>query len=223
MIRQDYILRLVQEMVQVLARVVFLKSRREYEQAMREINEALRALDGTDGQGTSALLPEEWIALCQKHESGASGLTIATADLLRFKGELLSEQGRLAEAHDSRVAALALFLEAILAGQTFVSVELLEKVERLVEETADGPRTTAVWLRLVHYFEARDKLALAEDALFAWLESGDVNAIAEGFSFYDRLLTKTDAELERGGLPRNEVEQGRVDLQRLADSKHQLP
>lgn len=216
MIRRDYILRSVQEMVQVLTRAVFLTSRREYEQALSEINQALRALEGNQRQPT--LSPEEWIVLCQKHEPSAPGLMMATADLLCLQGDLLARQGHFSESQSSRTAALTLFLEAILTGQTFVSAELLDKVEHLVEDTSEGPRTAALWLRLIRYFEAREQFALAEDAVFGWLETRDAHAITEGFSFYERLLAKSDDDLERGGLPRHEVEQGREDLKRIHNS-----
>ena len=215
MIRQDYILRLVQEMVQLLARVVFLKSRREYEEALREINQALRQLGASDGDQPIPSV-EDWLALCAKHEPTASGLTNATAELLREQGELLALQEKAADSRRSRTAALALFLESILNGRTFVSEELLQKVERLVIETSDGPRPSAVWLRLVHYFEARSRYGLAEDALFAWVAEGDAQARQEGAAFYERRMAEDDDALQAGGLPRPEVIQGRAELSRIA-------
>jgi Family of unknown function (DUF6483) len=214
MIRRDYILRMVQEMVQLLARVVFLKSRREYEQALHEINRALRQLNSSSDQSGSPLEPEEWVALCRKHDHDKSGLMMATAELLRQEGELLALQERRAESQRSRITALTLFLEAILTGETFISTELLDKVEQLADETAEAERPPALWLRLVRYFEAREQFALAEDAVFGWVETGDPNAKAEGLSFYERLLAKNDFDLSRSGLPRSEVEQGRDDLRR---------
>jgi Family of unknown function (DUF6483) len=215
MIRQDYILRLVQEMVQLLARVVFLKTRREYEEALREINQALRQLGAPDGDQPIPSV-DDWLALCGKHEVTASGLTNATAELLREQGEVLALQGKAADSRRSRTAALALFLESILNGRTFVSEELLQKVERLVIETADGPRPSSVWLRLVHYFEARGRYGLSEDALFAWLADGEEMARREGAAFYERRMAEDDAALEAGGLPRPEVIQGRAEFSRIA-------
>jgi hypothetical protein len=214
MIRRDYILRMVQEMVQLLARVVFLKSRREYEEALREINLALRQV-GASGDDDSVPTEDEWLALCRKHEATASGLTLATADLLREQGEVLALQGKSGESRRSRLAALTLFLEAILTGGTFVSEELLAKVEHLIAETADGPRPSAVWLRLVRYLEARVRYGQAEDTLFEWAKSGDGQAKTEGAAFYERRLAEDDAALEAGGLPRAEVLEGQREFGRI--------
>jgi hypothetical protein len=211
MIRRDYILRMVQEMVQMLARVMFLKSRREYDQALSEINQALRQL-GAEVGGQASLSVEDWIALCRKHEPSAAGLMMATADLLREQGEVLTLQEKPAEGHCSRVASLTLFLEAILTGETFISAELLAKVETLIDLTRGAARPTALWLRIVRYLETRGLYGLAEDEVFAWAETGNETARKEGLAFYERLLATSDDALQHGGLPRDEVLQGREEF-----------
>jgi hypothetical protein len=208
MIRRDYILRTVAELVQVLARVISLKSRQEYEQALREIDRALRELRDGNGPAPNEGSLENWVALCRKHEQAASGLMIAVADLLREQGDLLARKERLADSRRSHTLALGLFLEAMLTGETFVSAELLDKVDRLFEAVRESLSEAHVWSRLVKYFEARGRYAAAEDALFAWRETGDAAARAEGSAIYQRHISLSDAELERGDLPRAEVNQG---------------
>src|SRR5688572_8570780 len=114
MIRRDYILRMVAEMAQVLARVISLKSRQEYEQALREINAALRELREGNGDEAPELSLTDWIALCQKHLQAASGLMIAVADLLREQGDVLAAQNKPDSSGKSRALALGLFLEGLL-------------------------------------------------------------------------------------------------------------
>lgn len=209
MIRRDYFLRLVAEMVQVLARVLSLKGRKEYDEALREVDKALRELRDASADPAGEMSLEQWIALCRKHEQAASGLMVAVADLLKEQGDMLALQNRSADGQRPRTLAMGLFLEALLAGETFVSAELLGKVDDLLDSTRAGAIEFGVRRRLVSYFVARGRFARAEDALFAWLESGDANARAEGMAFYKQLLGLSDAELERGDLPRAEVEQGR--------------
>jgi hypothetical protein len=209
MIRRDYILRMVAEMAQVLARVISLKSRQEYEQALREINAALRELRDGNTDVSHELSLTDWIALCRKHEQAASGLMIAVADLLKEQSDVLAAQEKADGSARSRSLALGLFLEALLNGETFVTVELLGKVEDLfacVRETLSDPE---VWRRLAGYFEARGRFAQAEDVMFLWLATGDSAAMREGIAFYDRLNHLDDGALERGDLPRGELEQGR--------------
>jgi len=208
MIRRDYILRTVAELVQVLARVVSLKSRQEYEQALREIDRALRDLREGSGPEPNEVSLEDWIALCRKHEQTASGLMMAVADLLREQGDLLARRDNVQAGRRADTLALGLFLEAMLSGETFVSAELLDKVDRLFESARESLQEAQVWRRLVKYFEARGRYAAAEDALFAWRDTGDSTARPEGDAFYRRLLNLNDAQLENGNLPRAEVNQG---------------
>ena len=210
MIRRDYILRMVAEMVQMLLRVASLKHRQEYEQALREVDAALRLVRGTDSAAVQTV--DAWVALCRKHESAASGLMVPVADLLREQGEIFALQGRSAESGHTRRLALGVYLETIRSGDTFITVELLDKVEQLIEETRQLPPSADILFRLVQYFEARGNYARAEDAVFAWLEIGDTQAREAGRMFYERLLKLDDATLERGGLPRAEAEQGMKDL-----------
>lgn len=208
MIRRDYILRAVAELVQVLARVVALKSRQEYEQALREIDRALRDVRDERGPEPNEISLEDWIALCRKHEQAASGVMMAVADLLREQGDVLARQDKAAASRRSNTLALGLFLEAVLSGETFVSAELLDKVDRLFDAVCESLTEATIWSRLIKYFEARGRYAAAEDALFAWRETGDPAARSEGTAFYNRLLSLNDAELENGDLPRPEVNQG---------------
>ena len=212
MIRRDYILRMVAEMAQVLARVISLKSRQEYEQALKEINAALRQLRDGNGEEAPELSLTDWLALCRRHEQAASGLMIAVADLLKEQGDVLAAQNK-PESAKSRALALGLFLEGLLNGETFVTVELLRKVEELFGQVRETLSDSEVWRRLVRYFEARGRLARAEDALFAWLAVGDPAATTEGFSFYQRLDQQNDTILEQGDLPRAELEQGRREFE----------
>jgi hypothetical protein len=193
----------------VLARVISLKSRQEYEQALKEINAALRELRDGNTDAPHELSLADWIALCRKHEQAASGLMIAVADLLKEQGDVLAAQDNPDGSARSRALALGLFLEALLNGETFVTAELLAKVEELFAHVRAALSDAAVWQRLVSYFEARGRFAQAEDALFAWLATGDPAAMTAGLAFYLRLIEQDDDALERGELPRAELEQGR--------------
>ena len=216
-IRRDYILRVVAEMAQVLARVISLKGRQEYEQALREINAALRELRDDSTEPPEEISLADWIVLCRKQEQAASGLMIAVADLLKEQGDVLAAQDRPDGSSRSRALALGLFLEALLNGETFVTAELLAKVEELFAQTRRTLSDSEVWRRLVSYFEARGRFGQAEDALFAWLATDDPAATTEGLAFYERLGRQDDADLERGELPRAELEQGRHEFTAVAN------
>jgi hypothetical protein len=106
--------------------------------------------------------------------------------------------------------ALGLYIETLRGS--LVSMDLIEKANRLIDLTRETNRPPEVLRRLLFYYEARGMFAQAEDVLFQWIEIGDAEAKQAGAEFYERLLGKSDEELERGDLPRAEVEQGRDEL-----------
>jgi len=56
------------------------------------------------------------------------------------------------------------------------------------------------------------KYARSEDRLFELAKRRPEEGLQVGIPFYERLLKKTDQELERGNLPRNEVKEGLEEL-----------
>ena len=102
MIRRDYILRMVEELAQMLGRVVSLKDRQEYEQAMREIGLALAQLEKTPAGDPDTASLEHWLALCEQETAARGPLLIAVADLLNEQGELLRLQNKIPESRAPR-------------------------------------------------------------------------------------------------------------------------
>ena len=195
-------------MTQALASVLQLKEHQEYEQALREIGQALREFgEGDDAPGHHRSLGD-WLALCRKHPESAGGVMLAVGDVLREQSELFSLQGKMAEALCARQLAAGVFIEAMLREECFVSGDLVSKVEGLVEQCSTSPLPPELLCRLVTYFEVRGDFAKAEDSLFEWLETGDPDAAPEGRMFYERLAAMSDETLTQGGLTRAEIEQG---------------
>ena len=102
----------------------------------------------------------------------------------------------------SDALALGLFLE--LLQTSVVSFELIQKTEALIERAAGTRLPAAVLRRLLGYYEARGLLARAEDVLYEWLDTKDPAAPEGGLTFYERLSSKSDSELNDGGLPRDQ-------------------
>jgi hypothetical protein len=213
MIRRDFVLRSIQQMAQVLARVLHLKDRQEYEQALREVGQGLREFSGSEPGRSPALSLEDWIALCRKHPDSAGGLMLSVADLLAEQGEMFLLDNRPAESMQARWLALGLLIEALLKEECFVTTALVAKVDTLIGQCREGPLPADVVRRLVSYYEARGQFASAEDALYEWLETKDSDAPAEGVLFYERVAALSDATLANGGFSRPEVSQGLLDWQ----------
>lgn len=214
MIRQDYFIRMLQELTHVLARVQFLRRREEYEQALQEIDRVFKQFWDVNPQQLSL---EQLLVACSQEEEGIPEKQVSLADLLKEQGELYAWQQKATESQHSFALALGLYLETLRTST--VSMDLIEKTERLIEQTKGSRLPTEVLKRLLSYYEARGLLAKAEDVLFDWLDAGDPDASAGGLAFYERQTSKSDEELQRGDLPRDEVESGRMELMKRRASQ----
>jgi len=222
MIRRDYFMRMVQEITQALTRIVFLRKAQDFPQALQEIERVLSKFWNLAPEQIKSLSLEEWIDLCRREEGPMGEKLIALADLLKEQDELCQAEAEApgsappskmkAESRRSAAIALGLYLEAVSSADTIISVDLLSKIEQLIERTQGFRVPPEVLKRLLGYYEARGMLDKAEDALFDWLDTGDPNAPEGGLAFYERLSQKSDQELERSRLPRAEIEEGRAEL-----------
>lgn len=146
----------------------------------------------------------------------------AEAELLVAEGDGVASDGGGSdpEVTSLRLRALDLVLEAGI--EELGEPDIPERVERLRTAVTRATRPAASWERLHRYFAMNGAYARAEDALFAWLDAlgstgsddRQVTYLTEvGGSFYRSLADVDDATLEAGGLPRDEVGEGRASFE----------
>src|SRR2546423_7809101 len=209
MIRRDYLIKLVQELSAVLLRIVSLKNRREFAAALHEIDCALERYLGLPAREAVPQNLDHVLDLCSREGGPISDSLKLLADIFYEQGDVLRLQKSDAYAR-AHLLALGLYLEAVRTG--FVSLDLLQRIDELVQQLGDTSLPAPVLRRLFRYLEERGLYATAEDALYEWLDLDEPNALKEGLAFYDRLLNMPLEDLARGNLPRSEVEDGRKAL-----------
>jgi hypothetical protein len=218
--QRDYILRLVEQLAKTLGSVVALKKAKRYDEAERGVAEAAKNLVGLDVATLLALPVEHIVTLLSPGSSLDAGKCIVVAELLYEHGELKELQGEDGTAYDTRVRALCLLLE--VSGRESLeripdSERYLRRIEALVDTLSAYPPVPAVQEKLIFHHERQGDFSAAEDVLFELVDAGDENIIAPGIELYERLLAKDDDALNRGRLPRDEVEDGLAQLRaRLA-------
>lgn len=217
MFQRDYILRMIEQISHVMARILMLKS-------MEERQEALYLLE--EFYGKLMLPPVRLLLRMPDKELWELVSVSGEPDLDKAVGlaYLLKEEGRAHEGleHYEESSArfhksLFLFLSAARLGADVAGIDCRAQIDEL-RELLRTYRIPGPALRLlVKHYESDGRYAAAEDALFELLES-DPDAVREdvlaGEQFYGRLMEKRDEELERGGLPRHEAAQGVSDLRR---------
>jgi len=209
--QRDYILRLVEQLSQTLGAVLTLKKARRFDEAELAISEAAKNLVGLDVKTLLALPVEQIVSLFSPSGSLDAGKCIVVAEILYEYGEIKSLRGEEDLAYHARIRALSLLLE--VSGRESLeripdAQRYLRQIESLTAALSDYPPVPAVQQRLVFHHERQGDFADAEDVLFELVDAGHEDIIAAGIELYQRLLAKSDDELEQGQLPREEVEDG---------------
>jgi tetratricopeptide (TPR) repeat protein len=217
MIRQDYIMRMIEQLLRVLAEATALKKATQYPEALLALDQALQELTGFDSKFVNALPDESLILMLKSGDTLDADKCIIIADLLEAEGDIYEAQGRLDESYYRYLKALNLFLAAFLSHvQTnlphhFVQIETIGDKLALYEL----PRKTKY--NLWQYYEQVGRYAQAEDVLYELIEA-EADApeiVAQGISFYQRLLSKSSKELVTGNLPRAEIEEALAELREI--------
>ena len=219
MFQRDYILRLVEQLAKTLGAVLTLKKARRFDEAERVITEAARNLVGLDIETLLALPIDQIVTLFSPGGSLDTGKCLVVAELLYEEGEVKDLQGDERTAYISRTRALALLLE--VSGREDLAripdaEAYLRKIETLTRALATYAPAPDIQRRLIHHHERRGNFADAEDVLFDLIDAGHDEILVSGIKLYERLLAKSDEELERGKLPRSEVEEGLSQLRARA-------
>ena len=216
MIRRDYILRMIEEFMQALARIRALKKDQRLQDAVSLTEEEFKRVSGLDSESLLRLSETELLAkLIQTEPIHAvrEKMSILTT-LLREAGDIAVAEGRAEDSRACYLKGLHLLLDSLLRGEAFEMPEFVPKVEEFVTALADAELPVQTSALLMEHYERTGQFGKAEDALFAILDAEPKNAAAIefGVSFYERLQGQNDLRLAEGNLPREELEAGLEDL-----------
>ncbi len=206
-LKDNFLTRATEMMTKTITTVTTLRDRAQFDEALAEINRAYRANTGS-GRDIIHLLPsEQLIDLLGSSGTVDAEKCLIIAELLRIETEVLAARDAQASPALS-LKSLDLLLEALLAEDSLVP-DYAGQVTSLEETLEDYSLPPGTERRLFEFHALRGAYAEAEDRLFGLLERGpDPELLARGRRFYGALLAQSDELLERGGLPRDEVEEG---------------
>lgn len=224
LVQRDYILRLFEQMGQVIAIVIGLKKDGEPTEAIKVVSDALHGLVGFNLDDIERLSAEHLVQMIRIARSGHASPGEMVAGQLGVVGRLLDEvagvhemQGDQDRADRARLKALHLYLVVLVEEQVAID-DVSAAVDPLVERLNEFVLPFAVSDLLWRHYEQQGQYAFAEDTIFDLLETsdGDESVVGNGVAFFERLLRKDDADLVAGGLPRDEVVSALAELRGYA-------
>ncbi|MWV47307.1 hypothetical protein GRF59_27305 [Paenibacillus sp. HJL G12] len=213
MFRKDYLLQMVEDMVEMVGKVFGLKQQKKYVEALWEIDDLLSKNFRLNSKLLNSLSVEDMIDMFRLGGGVEADKLQSIARLLEEEGGIYLDMDRKDEGLTRLMKSLHLYLYADLHGADHSILKLPERVEALKEQIKTYRLPAKTDKLLLDYEENRGHYAEAENALFRLLEQREMTE-EEGLSFYHKILMRSDDELEAGGLPRSEVEEGMEELQR---------
>jgi Family of unknown function (DUF6483) len=212
MIERDYILRMFKLLGQALTRILFFKEIKEYDKALAEIDNGAQTIFGLNIEmlelmpiaGLKDILGADRTLLQSKFYTAAT--------LLKEKGEILELQKKEDESVSLYLRSLHLFMAEASAFEDLDDKRGTETIDFVVNKLKEYDLPVELKQRLAVYYEKLGRFDKLDDVIFEIIEE-DAGFVQDGILFYERLLLKSDSELEEGHLPRNEVKQGLADLQ----------
>lgn len=215
MIRRDYILRMIEDFIAALRRLREYKKDESWTAADDELNAEFKRVVGVDAPAAAQLSETELLAKMMQGEATLflHDKTFMLATLFMEAGDVAVANGRPAEGRTCYLKGLHLLLGGLGRQGDERAPEFVPTVETFVTALQEDGIPARTQVMLMQHYESTGQFACAEDALFAIVEEEANSAVIDfGTAFYGRLLNLSDDVLERGNLPRAEVEAGLAEL-----------
>ncbi|MEJ2506739.1 MAG: DUF6483 family protein [Ignavibacteriaceae bacterium] len=198
MIQQDYIMRMIEQLVQVLAKLLFNKEAKNYNDALNDIDIASKTIVGLDFKLSEELSAKDIKSLLAltKNDSLVSIKLIIIAKLIKEKTEIL----KLTSPDNPRIIpnyqkAISLYLEGILNNKN-TEIDLsrfyqdVEEIENILKDEIN----TEIRFNLFKFYDHSGNTAKAGKELIKLKEMNYPDIEKVGINFFKKLekLSKED-------------------------------
>jgi hypothetical protein len=215
---EDYIMRMINQALVVLRKILRMKEIPQHQQALQEIDQALEQLLGIKADLIKVLDDESILETLTQNDKLDVDRLYLVAELLKEEGEILINQGKEDEGYISSIRALNFHLEVALDGSLERFPPPHDKIAELLKRLDAIPLDVDTRYTLFCYYEQEKQYTAAKHTL---LDLGREPELAsevkeEMTSFFERLLKKPEAELTEAGLTHVEVKRK---LEKLLDDR----
>jgi hypothetical protein len=213
MFKRDYLMKQIEQLASVLHQIMFHKEHKQFDDAIRLLDEASRHLLGLGLRSLQALSTADILKLLTYQEVTDTGKAILLSDLLKEQGEIHDASGDGLEAYASRVKVLDVLLELHRhhrENDESLIYEINQRIEVITSRLGKLDLPVFLKQKLIPYYEENGAYAKVEDMLFYLLEDlpNSEEIKGQGLSFYQSLLEKDAAELQKGNFSMLEAEEG---------------
>ena len=209
MLTEDYIMRMINQMVAVLAKLIGLKDAGQYQSAQQVIDQSLEQLLGLKPELLKHMDDSSILnLLTSQGELGTERLYIL-AELYRHEGDILIAQNRTQEAIFDYQRALSFYLQLPDDQKDQDSSKIKQKITDLFIELENVNLPVEILYQLFDFFERNGEFTFIEDVIARLLKSPEArpHIIPAIITYYEQLLVSSEWEVNSGGLSRAQAEQ----------------
>lgn len=192
MFRRDYIVRMIEDMTGMIAKVFVLKQERKTTEALWEVDELLNKHFRLNSRLLNSLSVEDIIEMFRLGGGIESDKLQGMARLLYEEGTIYAAAGNLPESLPRLMKALHLYLYSALHGADRELLGLPKEIDDCLKDVEAYRLPAKTDRLLMSYMESVGRYGKAEDSLYRLMEQGKATA-KEGEELYDRLLEKIPA------------------------------
>ena len=165
MLTEDYIMRMINQVLAVFLQALGLKKAGQYSEALQTFDQAVESLIGLRADLAKQLEDRQLLALLTFQDKLDVDRLLVLADIYREEGEVHALQGQLRQSQFAAQRSLRLYLEAALATEVSPPLELVQKIEAQRSRLSIPDLMVETRLALLDYFDRL--LASGEDFLAA--------------------------------------------------------
>jgi len=208
MFSDDYVLRIIRQATAVFARIIGLKSAKQYQEALQVIDQTLEQIFGLDAEMIRLLDDESLYTLLTKNEVLDLEKLRFVADLFKEEGDIRKLQNQIDESNNCYIRSLNYYLIIGINSEISSPIKLSQKIDELLQKLDAYGFEEQTLLNLYSYYENAKEFAKADKMLSRLATPNDSKAyiVDEMKSFYKRLLEKSAKELTDGGMSRLEIQ-----------------
>ena len=211
MFERDYFMRMIGQMAQVMGQMMGLRKERKQEEALLIIDDLFNQQFRLNAKLIRSLSDADLVRIMTTNGVVETANLHAIALLMKEEAEILDELGRPDQSYVSRLKAFHLFIRLSLLDSSSLLRTPSEEAADLAAELNVYELPRATKLLVFEWYEAERRYDQAENVLHELLEDGAV-PWEEADDFYCRMLLLPDERLIEGGLPKDEVIEGRKRL-----------
>jgi hypothetical protein len=185
-----------------------MREQKQWEEVHEQIGDGIGRFVGLNASLVHAISEDDLIQLLSTRGGVDLDRWWALAELLREEGLALEEQGDTAGAERAFAKSLRLYLEVLHEAEEVPSYLNVTDLEAVITRMLDRDLSRSTRLALIEYLVDTGRYDQAENVALWALDGPDARALDDARAFYESLRAKSDAELEAGGLSREDIALG---------------